>query len=83
MKRSFFIEGELLVLPDGKILAHNITPEIAAVLSELDPKNELMKLRMTQPSPRSVPERISRDSEGLTSLASFREGRIIEPRDLG
>ncbi|MDQ6630851.1 MAG: hypothetical protein M3Y82_03730 [Verrucomicrobiota bacterium] len=43
-----FEEGELLVLPDGKILAHNITPEMAAVLSELDPENKLMKQRMTQ-----------------------------------
>lgn len=28
---------ELLVLPDGRILAHNITPALAALLAELDP----------------------------------------------
>ena len=45
--RKYFEKGELLVLPDGQILAHNITPEMAAVLSGLDPKNPLMKQRMT------------------------------------
>ena len=38
-------QSEVLILPDGKILAHNITPEMAAVLSELDPTNELMQRR--------------------------------------
>ncbi|MGI8965945.1 MAG: hypothetical protein ACR2H1_07645 [Limisphaerales bacterium] len=46
--QKFFEEGELLVLPDGKILAHNIMPEMAAVLSELDPENKLMKQRTAQ-----------------------------------
>ncbi|MEO7298941.1 MAG: hypothetical protein ABI042_10250 [Verrucomicrobiota bacterium] len=44
-KSTFYEEAELLVLPDGKILAHNITPKMAALLSSLDPKNELMKQR--------------------------------------
>ncbi len=40
--------AEFLVLPDGKILAHNITPAVAAILSELDPENEPMRQRATQ-----------------------------------
>ncbi len=48
-----FEEGELLILADGKILAHNITREMAAVLSELDPENELMRQRATQFRPQA------------------------------
>lgn len=54
--RKYLEEGELLVLPDGKILAHNITPEMAAVLSELDPNNQLMKQRMTPFRPNKTNE---------------------------
>ncbi len=37
--------GELLILPDGRILAHNISPEMAAVLTEIDPGNEAIRRR--------------------------------------
>ena len=37
--------AELLVLPDGRVLAHNITPDIAEILTILNPKNELMARR--------------------------------------
>ena len=37
--------AELLILPDGRILAHNISPDMAAILAELDPRNELMGQR--------------------------------------
>ena len=37
--------GELLILPDGRILAHNITPELARLLSELDPADDAMRRR--------------------------------------
>ena len=43
--------AELLILPDGRILAHNITPEMAALLSELDPKNTAMKRRTQSARP--------------------------------
>jgi len=74
---KFFAHGELLVLPDGKILAHNITPEIAAVLSDLDPENRLMKQRATQQSPVSLSEHSSRGDEALNSRPSFGEGSNI------
>ena len=67
--RRIFAHGELLVLPDGKILAHNITPEIAALLSELDPENRLMKQRATGRLPERVSERSSRGDEALTAPA--------------
>lgn len=37
--------NELLILPGGKILAHNITPMMAKVLSELNPADEPMRKR--------------------------------------
>lgn len=38
-------QSELLILPDGRVLAHNITPALAALLSELEPGNEKMRER--------------------------------------
>ena len=37
--------SELLIMADGKILAHNITPSLANLLSELNPNDILMKER--------------------------------------
>jgi hypothetical protein len=37
--------SELLILPDGRILAHNITPVLARVLAELNPTDEAMNRR--------------------------------------
>jgi hypothetical protein len=36
---------ELLLLPDGRILAHNITPALARLLADLDPASEAMRDR--------------------------------------
>ena len=36
---------ELLILPDGEVLVHNLTPEFAAILAQLDPEDPLMKVR--------------------------------------
>jgi hypothetical protein len=36
---------EFLILADGRILVHNITPTMAAILSELNPHDELMRAR--------------------------------------
>lgn len=41
---------ELLILPDGRILAHNISPAMATILAEIDPQNHAMRLRAV-PSP--------------------------------
>ena len=37
--------SELLILPDGTILVHNLTPVVAAVLAELNPDDHAMKQR--------------------------------------
>jgi hypothetical protein len=37
--------SELLILPDGKILVHNLTPAFASVLSELNPADEQIQPR--------------------------------------
>ena len=55
--------SELLVLPDGRILVHNLTPAMAALLHQLDPEDRRMIRRAivtpnrgrksrTQPQPR-------------------------------
>jgi hypothetical protein len=36
---------EFLILPDGRLMVHNLTPTMAALLSELNPKDELMAQR--------------------------------------
>ena len=36
---------EILILADGRILAHNLTPAMAAVLRELNPDDEPMQQR--------------------------------------
>jgi hypothetical protein len=40
--------SEILILAGGKILAHNITPAMAKVLSELNPEDEAMRRRANQ-----------------------------------
>jgi hypothetical protein len=41
--------GELLILPDGRILAHNITPSLARLLAEVNPSDETMRRRAGVP----------------------------------
>jgi hypothetical protein len=36
---------ELLLLPDGRILVHNLTPAMAALLHHLDPGDHNMLMR--------------------------------------
>jgi hypothetical protein len=36
---------DILILTDGRILAHNLTPAMAAVLRELNPNDERMRKR--------------------------------------
>jgi hypothetical protein len=38
--------SELLVMPDGQIYVHNLTPEMAAVLRELNPGDETIARRV-------------------------------------
>jgi hypothetical protein len=40
--------SEFLILPDGKILAHNITAAMAKILSELNPDDVAMHRRANQ-----------------------------------
>ena len=37
--------SELLILPDGRIFAQNITPVMARMLLELNPEDKLMRQR--------------------------------------
>ncbi len=47
---------EVLLLPDGQILAHNLTPAMAEVLAGLNPTDDAMQKRSPLPrSPFAVP----------------------------
>jgi len=39
---------ELLILPDGQILVHNLTPAFARLLKELNPDAEQISSRVTR-----------------------------------
>ena len=65
--------SELLVWPDGRIFAHNITPELAALLAQLDPDDPAMRARaqsqeaplappVLATGPRAYPEVVGRDT---------------------
>jgi len=47
--------SELLILPGGKILAHNLSPVMAEVLAALDPADETMRLRATRNGSHEIP----------------------------
>ncbi|MFZ0826288.1 MAG: hypothetical protein WAO02_02590 [Verrucomicrobiia bacterium] len=44
---------ELLILPDGRILVHNLTPVFAGLLRELNPDDEQISSRVTRHPPPS------------------------------
>jgi hypothetical protein len=48
--------SEILVLPDGRILAHNLTPTFAALLSELNPDDRQIATRAGLPAQNPNPD---------------------------
>lgn len=44
-KRPILTTTELLVLPDGHVLSHNLTPAVAKVLAKLNPSDVPMRQR--------------------------------------
>jgi len=48
---------ELLILPGGTILVHNLTPTLARSLSELDPEDEAMRRRANPETEEIVPKK--------------------------
>ncbi|MHB8522696.1 MAG: hypothetical protein ACYDH9_18315 [Limisphaerales bacterium] len=44
------VTTELLILDDGRVLAHNLTPAVADLLSGLNPADESMKQRAAHPA---------------------------------
>ncbi len=47
MTEEFPSESSLLVLPDGRLLVRNVTPELSALLTALQPENSDLALRTT------------------------------------
>lgn len=54
--------SEFLILPDGKIFAHNITPEMARVLAELNPEDKPMRQRAKTGNWRNLTLKICKQS---------------------
>ena len=52
LARKGCLQTELLIMPDGRILVHNLTPAFAGLLKELNPDDEQISSRVTRhPSP--------------------------------
>ena len=49
------VTSELLILPNGTILVHNLTPVFAMLLRDLSPDDELLRLRAGDASVRNGP----------------------------
>ncbi len=45
LARKDCLQTELLIMPDGQILVHNLTPAFAGLLKELNPDDEQIRLR--------------------------------------
>ena len=43
----------LLLLPDGRVLVHNLTPAMARILQKLDPEDRLIQKRALSRNPAS------------------------------
>ena len=61
--------SELLIMPDGILYAHNLTPELAAVLSALNPVDDAMQRRA----------RPAGNTESKKLLPSGRKDRHSQP----
>ncbi len=51
--------SELLILGDGTIFAHNLTPAMAALLAELNPDDAAMRRRANRNIAKNHPDRPS------------------------
>jgi len=47
--RAPFATSEMLLLPDGRLLVHNLTPDLAALLSRLNPDDTQIARRTEHP----------------------------------
>jgi hypothetical protein len=45
-KNKIELSTELLILPDGRVLVHNLTQPMANILSELNPKENVIRPRI-------------------------------------
>ncbi len=50
-QRSPDLVSEMLILPDGRVLVHNLTPTFAVLLNELNPHCEQITSRITNLAP--------------------------------
>jgi len=45
------VPTELLILPDGRVFGHNLSPEVASLLRVLNPEDPLMRERASAAEP--------------------------------
>jgi hypothetical protein len=72
---------ELLIHPDGRILAHNLTPALARVLAALNPRDPAMRRRASVPGGTGGSPVPSGDAPGgtETTMGCKRGGRVVMP----
>ena len=58
---------ELLLLPDGRILVHNLTPAMAALLKEFDLQDSDIALRASRGTAGTSPSSVTDTPSPLTS----------------
>ena len=51
------VESELLLMPDGRLMIHNLTPALAQLLHELVPEDSAMRSRAQAAKLNPVPAR--------------------------
>ena len=49
--------SEILILPDGNVLAHNLTPVFTALLSQLNPRDQQISPRVEKSGNTNQPTR--------------------------
>jgi hypothetical protein len=62
LRKDEFSLSEMLILPDGRILAQNITPTMAKLLSKLDPNDEFMRERARAGNKRTLNRKANNQS---------------------
>jgi hypothetical protein len=62
LRKDEFSLSEMLILPDGRILAQNITPMVANLLSKLNPKDRFMRQRARASNKRGLIHKVHKQS---------------------
>ena len=63
---------ELLIMPDGRILVHNLTQPFAELLRELNPNEEQISSRANRIPPHAKAVKVAKGSSEMPALRTLR-----------